>query len=48
MDLGLNHVVRKYKDNIPETAHKLITIPGEPKGPGGVIVCCEDRLLYKT
>ena len=25
MDLGLNHVVRKYKDPIPESAHLLIT-----------------------
>ncbi len=25
MDLGLNHVVRKYKQEIPESAHLLIT-----------------------
>lgn len=25
MDLGLNHVVRKYKDPIPESAHLLIS-----------------------
>lgn len=23
-------------------------VPGLPKGPGGVIVCCEDKLVYKT
>jgi len=25
-----------------------LLVPGIPKGPGGVIVCCEDKLVYKT
>ena len=47
MDLGLNHVVRKYAEEVPESAHMLVPIPGGQEGPGGVFVCCEGHLLYK-
>lgn len=47
MDLGLNHVVRKYSIPIDNTAHMLIQVPGEPYGPGGIIVVCENMLLYR-
>ena len=47
MDLGLNHVVRKYCEPIDLTAHMLIAVPGVPDGPGGVLVVCENLLLYK-
>jgi splicing factor 3B subunit 3 len=47
MDLGLNHVVRKYQDTVDPTAHRLIQVPGAPEGPGGIIVCCENFIVYK-
>jgi splicing factor 3B subunit 3 len=47
MDLGLNHVVRKYSTPVDKTAHMLIQVPGEPYGPGGIIVVCEGFLVYK-
>jgi splicing factor 3B subunit 3 len=47
MDLGLNHVVRKYSTPVEKTAHMLIQVPGEPYGPGGIIVVCEGFLVYK-
>jgi splicing factor 3B subunit 3 len=47
MDLGLNHVVRKNAEIVDKTAHLLIPIPGTNDGPGGVLVCYEDYIMYK-
>lgn len=47
MDLGLNHVVRKFSTPVDKTAHMLIQVPGDPYGPGGIIVVCEGFLIYK-
>ena len=47
MDLGLNHVVRKFSSPVDNSAHMLIQVPGEPDGPGGIIVVCENFLVYK-
>jgi splicing factor 3B subunit 3 len=41
LDLGLNHVLRKFDVIVPMTAHKLIQVPGGHEGPSGVLVCCE-------
>eukprot|EP00013_Stygamoeba_regulata_P021128 CAMPEP_0177656048 /NCGR_PEP_ID=MMETSP0447-20121125/15324_1 /TAXON_ID=0 /ORGANISM="Stygamoeba regulata, Strain BSH-02190019" /LENGTH=1277 /DNA_ID=CAMNT_0019160071 /DNA_START=120 /DNA_END=3953 /DNA_ORIENTATION=+ len=48
LDLGLNHVVRKWASQVPRTANRLITVPGAPDGPGGVLVCAENLLVYKN
>jgi splicing factor 3B subunit 3 len=48
LDLGLNHVVRKYTDPLECAANMLIAVPGGADGPGGVIVCAENYLLYKN
>eukprot|EP00746_Dinoflagellata_sp_MGD_P091760 gnl/MRDRNA2_/MRDRNA2_36348_c0_seq1.p1 gnl/MRDRNA2_/MRDRNA2_36348_c0~~gnl/MRDRNA2_/MRDRNA2_36348_c0_seq1.p1 ORF type:complete len:1184 (-),score=253.37 gnl/MRDRNA2_/MRDRNA2_36348_c0_seq1:15-3260(-) len=47
MDLGLNHVIRKYADGVDHSAHSLIAVPGGVDGPSGVLVCCENCLVYK-
>ncbi|CDW71789.1 splicing factor 3b subunit 3 [Stylonychia lemnae] len=47
MDLGLNHVVRKYSTPVENSAHLLIQVPGEPYGPSGIIVVCENMVCYK-
>lgn len=47
MDLGLNHVVRKYSTPVDNSAHMLIQVPGEPYGPGGILVVCENFFTYK-
>lgn len=51
VDLGLNHVIRKHSENVPNCTHTLIAIPGssgdEIEGPGGLIVVCENFLIYK-
>jgi len=47
MDLGLNHVVRKVCTPVDNTAHALIPVPGHPDGPGGLLVLCENFIVYK-
>ena len=48
LDLGLNHVVRKWSGAVDNGAHKLIQVPGGAEGPGGCIVCCENFVLYRN
>lgn len=55
VDLGLNHVVRRSAEPLPSTAHALVQVPGstdysdndEIEGPGGVIIACENFIMYK-
>jgi splicing factor 3B subunit 3 len=47
MDLGINHVVRKYAEPLPGSAHLLIPVPGGSDGPGGCLICCDGSLIYK-
>lgn len=48
LDLGLNHVVRKYSEQLEEFANLLIPVPGGNDGPSGLIVCSESHLIYKN
>lgn len=48
LDLGLNHVVRKYSEQLNENANLLIPVPGGNDGPSGLIVCSENFLTYKN
>ncbi|KAJ2055539.1 pre-mRNA-splicing factor rse1 [Coemansia sp. S146] len=47
LDLGLNHVVRKWSTMVGDTAHKLVALPGGNDGPSGVLVCLEGRIEYR-
>ncbi|KAJ1952981.1 pre-mRNA-splicing factor rse1, partial [Linderina pennispora] len=47
LDLGLNHVVRKWSTPISKTANRLIALPGSSDGPSGVLVCSEGFIEYK-
>lgn len=47
MDLGLNHVVRKNYDFVDNSAHLLLSVPGSNEGPGGVLLFCENFVVYK-
>eukprot|EP00474_Spongospora_subterranea_P009375 CRZ09833.1 hypothetical protein [Spongospora subterranea] len=47
LDLGLNHVTRKLSIPVPESSHKLISVPGESwDGPGGILICSSKRISY--
>lgn len=48
LDLGLNHVVRKYHEPLEEHANFLISVPGGNDGPSGVLVCSENYITYKN
>lgn len=48
LDLGLNHVVRKYSEPLDHYANMLIAVPGGSEGPSGVLVCCENYIIYKN
>ncbi|GAA6004559.1 hypothetical protein JCM10207_000934 [Rhodosporidiobolus poonsookiae] len=54
LDLGLNHVVRKWSEPTDPRANLLVQVPGGQNattdrfdGPSGVLVCCEDYIIYK-
>lgn len=58
LDLGLNHVVRKWSEPTDRRANLLVQVPGgqttsgDPPevridGPSGVLVCCEDHIIYR-
>ncbi|KAF1952130.1 pre-mRNA-splicing factor rse1 [Byssothecium circinans] len=46
LDLGLNHIVRKYSEEVDRTANILFRAPGGPSAPSGVLVCGEDSITY--
>ena len=49
LDLGLNTVTRRHADPIDSGANMLIPVPGPADGgPGGVIVCAENFMLYRN
>ena len=49
LDLGLNHVVRKWSDPVDNGANLLIPVPGgDSEGPGGVLVCAENFIIFKN
>ncbi|KAK6194263.1 hypothetical protein LQW54_011613 [Pestalotiopsis sp. IQ-011] len=47
LDLGLNHVVRKWSEPVDATASMLFQVPGGNDGPSGVLVCGEENITYR-
>ncbi|KIY70657.1 hypothetical protein CYLTODRAFT_419613 [Cylindrobasidium torrendii FP15055 ss-10] len=54
LDLGLNHVVRKWSEPTDPRANLLLQVPGGQlassdryDGPSGVLVCCENHIIYR-
>lgn len=47
LDLGLNHVVRKWAEPVDRSATMLFQVPGGADGPSGVLVCSEDNITYR-
>ncbi|KAI5084296.1 hypothetical protein GOP47_0000465 [Adiantum capillus-veneris] len=48
LDLGLNHVVRKWSEQVDNGANLLVAVPGGGDGPSGVLVCAENFVIYKN
>uniref|UniRef100_A0A915JI41 Splicing factor 3B subunit 3 n=1 Tax=Romanomermis culicivorax TaxID=13658 RepID=A0A915JI41_ROMCU len=48
LDLGLNHVVRKYAEPLEDYGNHLISVPGGADGPSGVLICSENYIVYKN
>ncbi|KAF9623834.1 hypothetical protein IFM89_005419 [Coptis chinensis] len=48
LDLSLNHVSRKWSEPIDNGANMLVTVPGGVDGPGGVLVCAENYVIFKN
>ncbi|KAF8647171.1 hypothetical protein AX16_007001 [Volvariella volvacea WC 439] len=55
LDLGLNHVVRKWSEPTDPRANLLVQVPGGQlassdrfDGPSGVLICCEDHIIYRN
>lgn len=47
LDLGLNHVVRKWSEPVDPTSSLLFQVPGGSDGPSGVLVCGEENITYR-
>lgn len=47
LDLGLNHVVRKWSEPVDPTSSMLFQVPGGGDGPSGVLVCGEENVTYR-
>jgi len=54
LDLGLNHVVRRWSEATDARANHLVALPGGQSatsdqfdGPSGVLVCTENYVIYK-
>ncbi|KAJ1927861.1 pre-mRNA-splicing factor rse1 [Tieghemiomyces parasiticus] len=53
LDLGLNHIVRKWSEPVDPSANLLVPLPGgaltetTTEGPSGVLVCSEGYVTYR-
>jgi splicing factor 3B subunit 3 len=47
LDLGLNHIVRKWSEPVDRSANMLFRVPGGPNAPSGVLCCGEDNISYR-
>jgi splicing factor 3B subunit 3 len=47
LDLGLNHVIRKWSEAVSRTASSLLAVPGGTEGPGGCLIIGENWVAYK-
>jgi splicing factor 3B subunit 3 len=48
LDLGLNHVTRRYASPVRDQSYVLLAVPGGADGPGGVLVCSPGRVTYRN
>lgn len=46
LDLGLNHVIKKWSETVDFSSTMLFQVPGGVNGPSGVLVCSEGYVSY--
>lgn len=47
LDQGLNQIIRKWSEPIPEDSTGLLAVPGGADGPGGVLVLGLSQIQYR-
>jgi splicing factor 3B subunit 3 len=47
LDLGLNHIVRKWSEPVDPTSTLLFPVPGGNDDPSSVLVCGEESITYR-
>ncbi|GMF28830.1 unnamed protein product [[Candida] boidinii] len=47
LDLGLNHVVKKYTETLDQDSNFMLSLPGGIDGPSGFLLCSENLIQYK-
>ena len=47
LDLGLNHVIRKWTDEVDRDANFLLQVPGGSDGPSGVLIGSPNYITYR-
>lgn len=47
LDLGLNHVVKKYTEILDQDSNFMLSLPGGIDGPSGFLLCSENLIQYK-
>lgn len=48
LDLGLNHVSRRWSEPVDNSANALVPCPGWKDGPGGVLVCSAGWVSWRS
>jgi splicing factor 3B subunit 3 len=48
LDLGLNHVVRRWAEETDRSANLVLGVAGGEDGPSGVLVCAQGWVLYHS
>ena len=48
LDLGLNHVSRRWAEETDRLANAVVAVPGGEDGPGGCLVLAEGWVLYHS
>lgn len=48
LDLGLNHVVRKYAAEVGDSTYRMLAVPGGSEGPAGVLLIEDGKVVYRN
>jgi splicing factor 3B subunit 3 len=46
VDLAKSQVLRRHSEPVDAASNLVVAVPGGTEGPGGVLVCAENKLAY--